>query len=136
MFIGMLGPDQRAKLILSGGLIIVFALGLFWFIWSTQVTPSVLDHLVGRVSVIEGTIVEEPIYRQQSQSFVLAIKPDGGKLLVTTRPIPEYRYGDYLKVLGLIEPPENFRPDFDYPAYLAKDDIFYTALFPLSLIHI
>ena len=54
----------------------------------------------------------------------------GAQFRVATRPYPEYRYGEALTLGGRIEEPENFSDDFDYRAYLAKDDIYFVMAFP------
>lgn len=51
------------------------------------------------------------------------------RVLVTTQLYPRYKYGEQLKIYGQIKKPENFS-DFDYAAYLAKDNVFTTMFFP------
>ncbi|MEK7568928.1 MAG: ComEC/Rec2 family competence protein [Patescibacteria group bacterium] len=56
-------------------------------------------------------------------------------ILVRVPVYPVLRYGDEVTVDGKITPPKNFASkdgakDFDYQAYLAKDDIYYQMYFP------
>ena len=45
--------------------------------------------------------------------------------------IPKFKYGDKLKIAGVLKKPENFGTNnFDWPAYLAKDDIYYEIFYP------
>lgn len=52
-----------------------------------------------------------------------------GKVLVTTRNYPEYKLGDWLEAKCVLQVPVVFE-DFDYRAYLAKNDIYTTCYFP------
>ncbi|MBL7096008.1 DUF4131 domain-containing protein, partial [candidate division KSB1 bacterium] len=44
------------------------------------------------------------------------------RVLITTELYPKYKYGDKLKISGILREPAVF-DDFDYRAYLAKDKI-------------
>ncbi len=85
-----------------------------------------------------GYINAEPQVKDDTQKFVLYVKyldfspykvNTEEQILVTTRAYPKYSYGQQLKVNGEIKVPENFN-NFDYKAYLSKDDIFTTTNYP------
>ena len=87
---------------------------------------------------ILGYVNKEPEINSDNQRLVIhANKMLAGpysidldeQILVTTASFPEYEYGDLLAIYGQIKRPQNFS-DFDYAAYLAKDAIYTTMLFP------
>lgn len=53
----------------------------------------------------------------------------GGKILITARKYPLYQYGDEVEIVGKLKTPPRF-DDFNYRAYLAKDDIFSVISYP------
>ncbi|MBI2096906.1 MAG: ComEC family competence protein [Candidatus Sungbacteria bacterium] len=126
---GALDAEKRKKAIIAGFAVMVFAFGLFWFARSSRAVAG-LDRVSGERLTWEGMVDDEPVRTAKSQRVVVREKVSGLKMLVTTRQYPEYRYGDIVKISGKIEKPENFSDDFDYAAYLAKDDIFYVMSFP------
>jgi len=52
-----------------------------------------------------------------------------GKVLITAREYPEYDLGDWLEASCVLQTPIIFE-DFDYRAYLAKNDIYATCFYP------
>jgi competence protein ComEC len=53
----------------------------------------------------------------------------GSRVLITTNLYPEYNYGDYLIISGLLKAPEKFN-GFDYGRYLARYDIYSIMYYP------
>jgi competence protein ComEC len=53
----------------------------------------------------------------------------GSRVLVTTNLYPEYDYGDFLELSGLVQKPEEFK-GFDYERYLARYDIYSVMYYP------
>jgi len=88
-----------------------------------------LDQQVGHFVELEGTIVELPQERGQVRRALF--HPDGGaaKISVSVPLYPTIRYGDRLRVSGVLVKPEAFLSDngrfFDYPKYLALSDVYY-----------
>ena len=51
--------------------------------------------------------------------------------MVYSQKYPEFKYGDKLKIAGVLKKPENFGTNnFSWPAYLAKDEIYYEMFYP------
>lgn len=121
---------ERQKIVLVGFMIMALALGLFWFMRFSRMVTSPLDALIGQSIAVKGIVDDEPAAGAKSQRLVIVETQSQRRILITSRPHPEYRYGDELEISGRLERPENFSPDFDYIRYLAKDDIFYTMAFP------
>lgn len=97
----------------------------------------------GESVVISGMISWEPDIRINHTKYnvdVLSMKkgksdfPVRGKILLTTRLYPQYKYGDVLRINCDLKKPEPFQ-DFDYERYLARYDIFSLCYYPeISLI--
>ena len=80
------------------------------------------------VSLI-GIIGKEPSMGEKSTK--IEFHPEGieGKILLFTWKYPQYKYGDKLKVKGILEEPQPFE-GFNYKEYLAKDGIYALIYFP------
>lgn len=77
--------------------------------------------------VSSGIVVSEPEYRDNATRFVF-LADNEQKALVSTDLYSPIQYGDRVEVDAKFKRPEVIE-DFDYPAYLAKDDIYHTASF-------
>ncbi|MDO8600154.1 MAG: ComEC/Rec2 family competence protein [bacterium] len=110
-------------------MVLVFVAGMFRFAQVSSVSHILPPDIVSKSISFEASIIDEPIRKPKSQQVVVASDNDA-KILLIMRPYPEFQYGDILKISGTIEEPENFTDEFDYRAYLAKDDIFYLVRFP------
>lgn len=130
------------------------ALGIFRVdVSQTKQNAHALDALFGKVTQIEGIVIDEPDVREQYTNIVLETRSVLGsagprlgreikfvKILARVPVYPELRYGDEVMLIGKITPPKNFAQKdgakaFDYESYLAKDDIYYQMYFPkVSLI--
>ena len=114
-----------------------------------------LDKFLGSTVRVSGIIKNEPDVREEYTNIVLGLaEPRLGReinsvlygenqvvlektsnILVRVPVYPVLRYGDEVTVDGKITVPKNFtaddgKKDFDYQAYLAKDDIYYQMYFP------
>ena len=110
-------------LVFIGGLFVVsvFEISPIWgFLYSSK------DHSDEKISFV-GYMAKEP--DQRSSNTKLTIQTEQGKVLVTTRRYPEYKYGDELKITGTLKAPTIFE-DFNYQGYLAKDGIYSVAYYP------
>lgn len=98
---------------------------------------SSYENLVGQKIFIEGKIVSDIDQRDTSQRLYLRSKNENSKkestFLVILPKYPVYKYGQYIRVEGTLQKPESFITDtnreFDYPAYLKKDYVFYILAF-------
>ncbi len=107
-----------------------------------------LDGYANKKITLEGVIDEEVEEYENYNRAVLKITdikyPEkniangkGIKILVYGRQYPPLKYGDKVLIKGILKKPKNFTLDsgfnnssFDWPAYLAKDDIFYEVFYP------
>ena len=88
---------------------------------------AVKDFHEAALPLREGVVVSEPEQRDNATRFVF--KSDNReRALVSTDIYSPVQYGDRVKIDGKFKIPEMIE-DFDYPAYLAKDDIYSTMSF-------
>ena len=87
---------------------------------------------------IYGYVTGEPEISGGKQRFVFFVRRLSSnpylvdlneKILITSPLYPKYKYGDRLEIYGQVKKPENFS-DFDYIAYLAKDNIYSIMFYP------
>jgi len=113
-------------------LLIFFSLGAlrmevaFWNEISTTFEPQ-LETTVS----FEGIVMREPDVRTRTQH--LYIETEGERILVTTNPYLEVKYGDRVLVEGKLTKPEAFETDlgrtFDYKGYLRARGVSYMISF-------
>jgi len=111
--------------------IFLLAFGLGILRYDIKDSLSVSDELKPKIDqrvLLKGTIYAEPDERENSTRLIFR-EDSGDKILLVTNRYPEYSYGDVLEVRGILKEPDNFL-DFDYKAYLAKDDILLEMIFP------
>lgn len=81
----------------------------------------------GPTSII-GVVTEEPDVREKSQKLTVS-NSEYGRILVTAKRYPEYRYGDKLEITGSLKKPSDDINGFNYKDYLKKDGIYYVMNF-------
>jgi len=122
--------NRRALVILLGGSF--FILGL----WRYAVTMPIINESQiayhnGRNLSLRGIVSGEPDIREKNVQYTIGelqlvkdeLKNLNGKILLIAKPFPEYKYGDKVEFRCKLEKPESFN-DFNYAAYLARDDIY------------
>jgi len=130
------GISKRDKNIIIGSLLIIsFLFGIFRFEEVTKRSPN-LSLLYGKPIAARGYIVEEPEVTLRIQRIKFKVQSlEGDKsftpffVLITLRRYPQYKIGDELEIRGTLERPINFG-EFDYVAYLAREDIYAIFSFP------
>ncbi|MDO8561052.1 MAG: ComEC/Rec2 family competence protein [bacterium] len=128
---GIIKFSKLRAIFFTGFFLLAFSAGMLRHLQKNETAQSDIDVKIGSVVSLTGVIGREPVKSGKSQQLVLEIPKVGNqKVLVITRPQPEFNYGDEIKLSGVIERPENFSEDFDYRAYLAKDDIYFVTRFP------
>src|SRR3989338_3705070 len=102
---------------------------------------SDLQNKIGQRMSLIGIVSDEPEQKENYNRLVLEDEKSGWKILVYLQNYPQYKYGDKLKINGILKRPEKFGDNFDpaknknssgvnWPAYLAKDDIYYEMFYP------
>jgi competence protein ComEC len=92
--------------------------------------------------ILEGCVVEAPVLSADRQRFVLELEP-GARVRVSITPredehTPGLRYGQRIELDGRVRRARNFqnRGGFDYVRYLARREIYWTAVTRASAIRI
>ncbi len=121
---------RKRRVCVAGILLAGFVSGFLHFdlAWLRTLNND-LARLSGQTVVVSGIVVNDPV--SNGNSLQLVFLPDGasGKILVLTRPYPQYQYGDRLKFTAKLETPQSFS-GFDYQNYLTKDGIYSMVRYP------
>ncbi|MBI4101630.1 MAG: ComEC/Rec2 family competence protein, partial [Candidatus Nealsonbacteria bacterium] len=104
---------------------LIFILGVFVF---TGPGSEEKEDSPKEVSFAGLVVAREPVVREKDQRVTVA--GEDGRILLTLRRYPEYRYGDKLNVKGKLELPAKDINGFNYRGYLKKDGIYGVMSFP------
>lgn len=107
-------------------IILIFILGFRTGIFQPEINQKDLAYYNGKNVNLIGYVCEEADVDYKSRRLTFCAS---GRVLITTNLYPEYEYGDYLKVSGLLKEPESFN-GFDYDSYLARHDIYSLMYYP------
>ena len=108
---------------------IAFGVGQLRYKQSNTVNKNYLQEKINQKVVLIGVVSDEPEEKENYNRLVLKDEKTGGKILVYLQSYPKYKYGDKLKINGILKRPENFN-DFSWVSYLAKDGIYYEMFYP------
>jgi len=123
---------QHKKIAFAGFVLLAILSGL----WREQLAEEEISNSelhrynsTEEVVSLTGEVVAEPDVRRTNIKFTIQPQQAQGKVLVTTLKYPEYKYGDVLKIKGVLEEPEEFE-GFNYRGYLQKEGIYSVSYFP------
>ena len=130
----------RRVAILSSLCLLALAGGALWYQTSQPVSgPGALRYYNGAADItVRGMVGEAPETGDKTVQLTLdaqAILQNGvwqpvkGRARLTASRYGEYHYGDIVEAAGRLEAPQPL-DSFDYPAYLANNDIYSTMAFP------
>jgi competence protein ComEC len=121
--------DRSKKFILFTSLFF-FAFGFGILRYEVKETKNAeLENKIGSKIIFQGVIIDEPDEKENYTRLVFEEDESKTQILTTNRRYPEFHYGDRVEVSGTLEKPEKIS-DFDWPAYLAKDDIYFQMFYP------
>lgn len=121
--------SKYEKLMFFGLFVLFFVLGAWRHQTSLlKIENSKIKNLIGKEIIITGLVDKEPEIKERITQLEVKVG-DLGKILITTRKYPEYKYGDKLKISGTLENPDVIE-GFNYRDYLAKDGILAVMDFP------
>lgn len=112
-------------------IILVFLFSLLPGAFRGKRNASPLSQYNSEIISFSAFVCQEADLSYKSRRLTLCVseKAKEGRVLVTTSLYPAYDYGDYLEFRGKLTEPESFA-DFNYPAYLARYNIFSLSYFP------
>ena len=109
------------------------ALGTTVAVWRRPFPPPELDAEAGETLIVEGCVIEPPVFFEGREQFVVELEP-GARARVSLylkedQKPPDLRYGQRVEVEARVRPPRNFgNPgSFDSTGYLARRHIFWVA---------
>jgi competence protein ComEC len=131
--------QRNWKWVVFGFCLIFAVVGIWRFQARAEKSDNDVSRFNGKKVILTGIADGQPDRRMENQKIVVRAKrvnfgANGslkesrsldavGKILITAPKYPEYQYGDELKIKGKLQEPKIYE-DFDYKAYLAKDDIY------------
>ena len=116
--------------------VLAFCFGILRFHMVDEPALYIFESHVGQKAALSGEIIDEPSVGVSNQKFTVETQNGKNKMgiLVLANLDGDYRYGDQVKLEGVLKKPENFITDqgkeFDYVNYLRKDGILYTIGYP------
>lgn len=112
-------------------IVLVFIYSFLPGAFSERENKSEIARYNGETITVKAFVCEEADLNYKSRRLTLCTdeKGKGGRVLATTSLYPAYDYGDFLEIKAKLQAPEFFE-DFNYPAYLARYNIFSLAYFP------
>ena len=129
MLAGIFVFTKFQKFVLFASLFFL-AFGLGMFRYEIKDAPSAeFGKQIGLKITATGVIVDEPDEKENYTRLVMETDKGKEKILVVSRRYPVFHYGDRVELNGKLEKPEKIS-DFDWPAYLAKDDIYFEMFYP------
>lgn len=133
ILLSKLNFDNSKKLGFLGVLILFLVFGVFWYQRNIDLNVKEKNVFIDKIKSdrkTQGIIVDEPEFKNDRASYVLFASECDCRILIQTGRYPEYEYGDEILIEGKIKEPENFSEDFNWRAYLAKDNIYLTVYNP------
>lgn len=95
-----------------------------------------MEKLADSKITINALVVDEPDEKENYRRLTIEEEKTKNKISVLSRRYPVFRYGDNLEISSILQKPkkvlesDTFGREFDWPAYLAKDDIYYEMFYP------
>lgn len=107
-------------------IIVIAAVGLNPQSFVKQPIAGELASFNGQQLEFVGRVCEESEANFKNRQIVVCAK---GRILLTTNLYPEYNYGDFIKIKGLVQAPPELS-DFDYGRYLRRYNIYSVMYYP------
>lgn len=130
--IGLGLKNYKAPIFLMSLFLFAFGLGVIRYeIKDAGNNFPLLEKQINSKVVLRGMIVDEPDERENYLQLTIKAEDSGAKILIRTNRYGIFRYGDAVEIKGILKKPEIFSDStFDWPAYLAKDDIYFEMFYP------
>ncbi|MDP3052007.1 MAG: ComEC/Rec2 family competence protein [bacterium] len=132
----------------AGLFLLAFGLGMIRY-EIKDAKNAVLENQIGSRISVKGMIIDEPEEKENYTRLIAETEEPKANILITTRRYPAYHYGDMIEINGVLKKPSFAKAsadakaladksagkpeqinDFDWPAYLAKDDIYFEIFYP------
>lgn len=132
--------QQKTRVGILSVLLIAFSFGIARFSWhaAARDEATILAYADTREVMVRGIVADVPDIREKNTRLTVEAREvffEGmphtvhGHVLLFAARYPEFAYGDEVTARGTLVKPEPFS-DFDYPAYLSKNDIYALMYYP------
>jgi competence protein ComEC len=134
--------DKPYKFVLLIGLFfLAFGLGILRY-EIKEIKSAAFENQVGSKIYFQGIIIDEPEEKENYTRLITEEEKTKNKILIVSRRYPEFHYGDRVEVSGKLEKPVDSDAPTEtsevgaptlrrgWPAYLAKEDIYYEMFYP------
>jgi len=118
-------------------LLAMFFAGAFAGAWHRPGPPPEIDATSREIVILSGCVVEPTVFGEDRAQFTLELEPGArAQVLIPSDegdPAPtRLAYGQRIEIIARVRRPHNFNNpgSFDYAAYLARRNIFWTASMP------
>jgi competence protein ComEC len=121
----------------TAGLLSMLFAGAFAGAWHRPGPPPEIDATSREIVIVAGCVVEPTVFSEDRAQFTLELEPGArARVLMPSDegdPAPaRLAYGQRIEIVARLRRPHNFNNpgSFDYAAYLARRNIFWTASMP------
>jgi competence protein ComEC len=111
--------------------------GAFASAWHRPGPPPEIDATSKEIVILAGCVVDPTVFGEDRAQFTLELEPGArAQVLIPSDegdpPPQRLSYGQRVEIEARVRPPHNYNNpgSFDYAAYLARRDIFWTASMP------
>ncbi len=125
-----LAKRNRRACLLAAAFLVAAALGIARTALASRELPAPFSPYVGTHVSFEGRVVADPDVRETTARLTILIRDgDASTRVLAVAPLyPSARYGETVRLEGMLELPEPFATDsgrtFRYDRFLAKDGVF------------
>jgi competence protein ComEC len=118
---------------LAAGLAALFFAGAIVGVVHRPDPPPEIDAAAGEIVILSGCVVNPPVFSADREQFTLELAPHArARVSLYIKPgerLPDFDYGRMVELDARVRRTHNFRNpgSFDYAAYLARQDIYWSA---------
>lgn len=121
---------RKESLLIVGFCLLFLTLGIFRYqTFLSELENSKIKKLIGEKVTLIGIVDGAPQFQGSLAKLTIKMQDENGKIVVKTKRYPEYRYGDKLKISGILKEPAVFE-DFNYKNFLLKENVLAIIDFP------
>jgi competence protein ComEC len=121
----------------TAALLAMLFAGAFSSAWHRPGPPPEIDATSKEIVILAGCVVDPTVFGEDRAQFTLELEPGArAQVLIPSDegdpPPQRLSYGQRVEIEARVRPPHNYNNpgSFDYAAYLARRDIFWTASMP------
>ena len=118
------------KIAALGFCVLFMILGIWRYeLAEAQLNQPELKQFFNQETSFVGCVINESDIRTNNIKLEVRIEELGAQVLITTQRYPEIKYGNVLKINGILKEPPEFE-DFNYKDYLQRQGIYFLMSYP------